>query len=142
MTLAVDALNAKWNEWVLGYGPENQNKFMQWLGMRDPSWRKMILTMIAIVFSLIAVISILLALRYRAPAKDPAAILFQRFAKKTGLEQEVGETPARFADRARLANSLPASVIDSVTEAYHEARYGPAGPAAFVRLKNTVNAIN
>ena len=142
MTLAVDALNAKWNEWVLGYGPENQNKFMQWLGMRDPSWRKMILTMIAIVFSLIAVISILLALRYRAPAKDPAAILFQRFAKKTGLEQEVGETPARFADRARIANSLPASVIDSVTEAYHEARYGPAGPAAFVRLKNTVNAIN
>lgn len=142
MTLAVDALNAKWNEWVLGYGPENQNKFMQWLGMRDPSWRKMILTMIAIVFSLIAIISVLLALRYRAPAKDPAAILFQRFAKKTGLEQEVGETAARFAHRARLANSLPVTIIDAVMDAYHEARYGPAGASAIVRLKNAVNAIN
>ncbi len=142
MTLALDALNAKWNEWVLGYGPENQNRFMQWLGMRDPSWRKMILTMIAIVFSLIAIISMLLALRYRAPAKDPAAILFRRFAKKTGLEQEVGETPAHFAHRARLANALPETIIDSVTEAYHEARYGPAGAPAIVRLRNAVNAIN
>jgi len=141
LTLAVDALNAKWNEWVLGYGPENQNKFMEWLGMRDPSWRKMMLTMIAAVFFLIAVISVLLALRYRSPDKDPAAILYQRFTKKTGLEPETGETAARFARRARLANVLPGSTIDSVTTAYHEARYGPADAAAIMRLKNAVRAI-
>ena len=141
LTLAVDALNAKWNEWVLGYGPENQNKFMEWLGMRDPSWRKMMLTMIGAVFFLIAVISVLLALRYRSPDKDPAAILYQRFTKKTGLEPETGETAARFARRARLANVLPRSTIDSVTTAYHEARYGPADAAAIMRLKNAVRAI-
>ena len=141
LTLAVDALNAKWNEWVLGYGPENQNKFMEWLGMRDPSWRKMMLTMIAAVFFLIAVISVLLALRYRSPDKDPAAILYQRFTKKTGLEPETGETAARFARRARLANVLPRSTIDSVTTAYYEARYGPADAAAIMRLKNAVRAI-
>jgi transglutaminase-like putative cysteine protease len=141
LTLAVDALNAKWNEWVLGYGPENQNKFMEWLGMRDPSWRKMMLTMIGAVFFLIAVISVLLALRYRSPDKDPAAILYQRFTKKTGLEPETGETATRFARRARLANVLPGSTIDSVTTAYHEARYGPADAAAIMRLKNAVRAI-
>jgi transglutaminase-like putative cysteine protease len=141
LTLAVDALNAKWNEWVLGYGPENQNKFMEWLGMRDPSWRKMMLTMIGAVFFLIAVISVLLALRYRSPDKDPAAILYQRFTKKTGLEPETGETATRFARRARLANVLPRSTIDSVTTAYYEARYGPADAAAIMRLKNAVRAI-
>jgi len=36
LTLTWDAMNAKWNEWILGYGPENQDKFMEWLGMDDP----------------------------------------------------------------------------------------------------------
>ena len=40
MQLSLDALNAKWNDWVLGYGPDKQNEFMQMLGMDDPSWRK------------------------------------------------------------------------------------------------------
>jgi len=31
LTMTWDALNAKWNEWVLGYGPDTQNKFMEWL---------------------------------------------------------------------------------------------------------------
>ena len=39
LTLTWDAINAKWNDWVLGYGPENQGKFMEWLGMEDPDWR-------------------------------------------------------------------------------------------------------
>ena len=83
----------------------------------------------------------LLALRYRSPDKDPAAILYQRFTKKTGLEPETGETAARFARRVRLASVLPGSTIDSVTTAYHEARYGPADAAAIMRLKNAVRAI-
>jgi transglutaminase-like putative cysteine protease len=142
LTLAVDALNAKWNEWVLGYGPENQNRFMQWLGMSDPSWRKMLLTMVGSVFFLIALISVLLAMRYRSPTKDAAAILYQRFARKTGLEPEVGETAAQFARRARLANTMPGATIDAVTAAYHDARYGPAGASAMLRLKEAVRSIS
>jgi len=141
LTLAADALNAKWNEWVLGYGPENQNKFMEWLGMRDPNWRKMMLTMIGVVFFFIAIISVLLALRYRSPEKDAAAILYQRFTRKTGLEPETGETAARFARRATLAGTLPGTTIDSVTKAYHEARYGPVSTAAIARLKTAVRAM-
>ena len=37
LTLTWDALNANWNDWILGYGPENQGKFMEWLGMEDPN---------------------------------------------------------------------------------------------------------
>jgi hypothetical protein len=109
--------------------------------MRDPNWRKMMLTMIGTVFFFVAIISLLLALRYRSPDKDTAVILYQRFTKKTGLEPEIGETAARFARRAMRANALPGATIDSVTAAYHEARYGPVGTAALVRLKDTVRAI-
>ncbi|HEX5766432.1 MAG TPA: DUF3488 and transglutaminase-like domain-containing protein, partial [Woeseiaceae bacterium] len=60
LELTWDALNAKWNGWVLGYGPENQNRFMQWLGMDEPDWRKMVLTMLAILLLMIGALSLLL----------------------------------------------------------------------------------
>ena len=80
-------------------------------------------------------------LRYRAPAKDPAAILYQRFTRKTGLEPGVGETAARFAHRASQANALPSAAIHSVTAAYLDARYGPVDESAIARLKSAVHAI-
>ena len=62
LTLTWDAMNAKWNEWILGYGPENQDKFMEWLGMDDPDWRKMMLTLVGLVIGLILLISLILSL--------------------------------------------------------------------------------
>jgi hypothetical protein len=141
LSLALDAVNAKWNDWILGYGPDTQNRFMQWLGMRDPDWQKMMLTMIGLVLGLIAVLSMLLVLRYRPPAKDPAAVLYRRFTRKTGLEPGMGETAQRFARRAIQAGALPAPVIQSVTAAYHDARYGAANELALARLRQAVSAI-
>lgn len=141
LSLALDAVNARWNEWILGYGPDTQNRFMQWLGMHEPDWQKMMLTMIGLILGLIALISMLLVLRYRPPAKDPAAVLYRRFTKKAGLEPGIGETAQRFARRAIQAGALPAHVIQSVTAAYHDARYGAADEPALARLRQAVNAI-
>lgn len=141
MTHAIDAINAKWNDWILGYGPENQNKFMEWMGMQDPSWRKLMLTMIAVVAAIVMLVSVLLALRYRVPSRDEATILYDRFARKTGLEPKTGETAERFAERARRENALPRATIDAVTLAYHDARYGPSDDNALQRLKEAVSAI-
>ena len=138
LTLTLDALSAKWNDWVLGYGPETQNKFMQWLGMEDPDWRKMMLTLIGIVVTLVATISLLLMLRYRPPKRDRAAILYERFVKKTGVTPAVGETPANFANRARAESRIPADAIDAVTVTYLDARYGIVNPAALQRLESVV----
>ena len=141
LSMTIDALDAKWNDWVLGYGPDKQNDLMQRLGMHDPDWQKMMLTMIGLVLGLIGLISILLALRYRPPAKDPAAALFRRFIKKTGLEPGIGETAERFARRAMQTGTLPAGSIESVTAAYHDARYGPTDECAMARLKRAVGTI-
>ena len=117
------------------------NTAQEWLGMDDPGWRNMMLTMIGLVVGMIMLISLLLALRYRPPAKDRAAILYRRFIEKTGLEPGVGETAERFARRAMQAKALPPTTIDAVTRAYHDARYGPAGEAAITRLKHAVSSI-
>ncbi len=124
VTMAWDALNAKWNEWILGYGPDTQSAFMQWLGMHEPTWRKMLLTLIALVVGLVMVISLLLMFRYQPPRKDEAARLYARFVRKTGMEPHTGETARRFAQRVCRAGILPAGTVEAVTEAYMDARYG------------------
>ena len=141
MTLTLDALNAKWNDWVLGYGPDTQNSFMKWLGMNEPSWRKMLLTLVSLVIGLIMFISVLMMIRYRPPEKDKAAILYQRFIKKTGLEPQTGETARVFALRVQESGRIPTPMVETITEAYLDARYGLGKDAAFERLRQAVGSM-
>ena len=139
LTLTWDALNAKWNDWVLGYGPENQGKFMEWLGMEDPDWRQMMLTLVASVVILIGIISVLLMLRYRPPPKDAAAILYQKFTKKVGVPPSRGETALSYAVRLAREQAGLAGRADSITTQYLDARYGPPDLPALEKLKVSVS---
>jgi transglutaminase-like putative cysteine protease len=138
LQLTIDAIDAKWNEWILGYGPENQNRFLEWLGMDDPDWRKKMLTLLGAVIGIVLLISMLLILRYRQPPKDRAAILYDRFTSKAGVEPHIGETPVAYAFRARTSSPLQASTIDAITSIYLSARYGPDDPTMMNRLELAV----
>jgi transglutaminase-like putative cysteine protease len=140
VTLAWDMLNTRWNEWILGYGPETQSSFMRWLGMHEPTWRKMLLTLVTLVIALVTGISLLLILRYRQPKKDKAARLYARFVRKTGVEPRTGETARVFALRAGESGALPAATVEEITEAYMDARYG-GSEAAQQKLQAAVSAM-
>ncbi|MDX1517249.1 MAG: DUF4129 domain-containing protein, partial [Woeseiaceae bacterium] len=142
LQLTWDALNANWNDWVLGFGPEKQRDFMEAIGIDDPSWRKMLLWLVTLVVALTLLISLLLSLRNRPPPRDRAAILYDRFVRKTGVAVETGETPIAFAERARRVSTLDADRIDAVTDSYLDARYGAGGENALKRLERSVAAIN
>ncbi len=142
MTLTWDLINARWNDWILGYGPDMQRGFMEWLGMDDPDWQKMMLTLIAGVGVLITLVSGLLLWRYRAPRKDRAAALYQRFVKKSGVVPTVGEPPLAFAQRASRASALPPDTIDRITRLYLETRYGSAHGDAMARFSAAVRALH
>jgi transglutaminase-like putative cysteine protease len=141
LTMTWDALNAKWNEWVLGYGPDTQISFMEWLGMDDPNWRKMLLTLVAGVVGLILAISGLMMLRHRSPPKDRASVLYAKFIKKTGLQRTTGETEQEFAARARTEGLLPGHTVSGITQDYLNARYGPDTQHALQELRASVAAI-
>ena len=140
LTLAWDALNVHWNDWILGYGPDKQHSFMEWLGMEHPSWRKMVLTMIGTVLGLIALIALLLIARHRPPPIDRARILYQRFVRKTGMTPVEGETPVAFASRVIQAAPGRSDAVRSITDVYLDARYGPPDLVSLQRLKAEVSA--
>ena len=141
IVLAWDAANAKWNEWILGYGPENQERFMNWLGMDDPDWRQMLLTLVALVTGITMLISFLLILRYRPPPKDRAAILYGEFVRKSGLQPQTGESPRVFAVRVQRDTPLPHESVRQITDTYLDVRYGPPNPALLTRLESDIAAL-
>ncbi len=141
LEMYMDALNAKWNEWILGYGPENQDRFLSWLGIDDPDWQKKALWLVGLTMGLLFVVSFLMALRNRAPRRDRAAILYRKFVRKSGIEPETGETPARFAARLGDTSQLPAATVSLVTASYLEARYGAPDPDSLQRLEAAVGQI-
>lgn len=101
----------------------------------------MMLTLVGLVVGLVMLVSVLLMLRYRPPPRDPAAVLYQRFVKKTRIEPRTGETARVFALRVLEAGTVPGDAVDTVTDAYLDARYGPDDELAFERLKRAVGAI-
>ncbi|MBT8084386.1 MAG: DUF3488 and DUF4129 domain-containing transglutaminase family protein [Woeseia sp.] len=137
--LTWDAVNAKWNDWVLGYGPDKQNEFMNWLGMQEPDWRKLLLTLVAVVLLLIVAVSALLMWRYRPPHRDAATKLYQRYARRIGSEPQPAETPLQFATRIRDQQPAAADGAAKITQLYLHARYGGGGEPAVEELRQAVN---
>jgi len=139
LQLTWDAMNAKWNEWILGYGPGIQESFMQWLGMARPDWQKMLLTLLGLVAATLAIISALLLRRYRPPRQDAAALLYARFLRKAGQNTAIGETPSAYAARLSAADPAAGPAAERVASCYLAARYGTADETDLDHLRRAVD---
>lgn len=139
LVLTWDAFNVRWNDWVLGYGPEKQSSFLQALGMDRPDWRKMMLALTAVLALLVAAVSLLLLRRYRPPRKDTAARLYRRFTRKAGLRPARGESPRAYAGRLASTGAASSHDADRITALYLAARYGPAAHGQIGALREAVS---
>ena len=137
LTLTWDALNARWNEFVLGYGPENQDRFMRWLGLSNPDWRNLLLTLVGTVIGLTLVVHMLLILRFRPPREDRARRLYDRFVRKTGVALARGESPLDFAARVS-SKAQHGRDVRAITDLYLDVRYGEGGDTALDELRQAV----
>ncbi len=134
LALGWDALNIRWNEWVLAYGPDRQKEFLSGLGFGAVDWGEMTVAMVGILGGL-ALIFLLLRWRSRLPP-DPVARAWQRFCARLarqGLRRGAHEGPLDFTERAVAQKPEQAGLIREIGELYARLRYGPAAPSAEVR---------
>lgn len=120
-----EALANKWNQLVLGYNPERQREFLTRVGMSEPSWENMALTLFWTVGGLLALLAAWLLRRMRTI--DPVQRLWLRFCNKLGKKgspRSPHEGPADFV--ARTAERYPgeAERIRAIGERYIALRYG------------------
>jgi transglutaminase-like putative cysteine protease len=135
-----DALANKWNQMVLGYNPERQREFLTRVGMSEPSWENMALTLFWGVCGLLALLTAWLLRRIRTA--DPVQRLWLRFCAKLGKKgnpRSAHEGPADFVARAAERYPGRAELIRAIGERYIALRYGElADPRVLAELRALV----
>jgi transglutaminase-like putative cysteine protease len=114
-----DSLNNRWNNWVLGYGPEVQKRLFGGLGFGKYTAAKAAAALVLVIACLLAIVSIapLLKTRERNAALKAYAIFCRKLAI-AGLPRRPHEGPMDYAQRAREVFPAHAAQIDVITKLF------------------------
>lgn len=140
MRFAWDAVNNRWNQWVLGYNNKRQKAFFAALGIPEISWQGLS----QLLFSILAVLVGLLALivfSNKSNKKDLTQLYYLKFIKKLkkyDLNKETTEGANDFCSRAILKLPDKKYRIQKITSLYQELRYSIYNEKSYVRFKKMV----
>jgi protein-glutamine gamma-glutamyltransferase len=130
-----DLVNARWNEWILGYGPEMQARFLALFGLADH--RNMLL---ALTFGICIVLAVVgfTAMRRAAPPRitERSLRLWREATRRLarfGYAQRPDEGPRDFVQRVIGREPALAGPLGVVLDAYLRLRYAGERSAALER---------
>ncbi len=139
-----DAMANQWNQWVLGYDNETQFAFLTRLGMEDISWQKMALNMLAGIFTLVGVFTLLLLRRLVVRQTDPVQTVWLKLCRKlekAGLPRKVHEGPQDYAARVIATHPEIAADMNDLATRYVALRYQAShDDTALSAFKHAVSA--
>ena len=130
LQFAWDALQMRWNAFLINYDLSAQLDLLTQLGIQNAS-RLMLFGLLAFSLLAAAAVSVLL-LRWRAKRKDKLLATWDLFCKtmlKAGVRRGETEGPLEFTDRAAIAKPAAAAAIHEIGRNYIELRYGQIEPS-------------
>lgn len=122
----VDALNAAWHRWVLGYSRERQSWLMKLMGLEFLRGAWLAYAMVGFTMAVVFVLSILILLRSKQRA-DPVQRLYARFCsalERQGLPRRPHEGPRDFGRRVIKRRPDLGTQVELITRLYIDIRYG------------------
>ncbi|MDZ7661517.1 DUF3488 and transglutaminase-like domain-containing protein [Thiohalophilus sp.] len=135
-----DALNNRWQQWVIGYNSSRQNALLKALGLDNISWHSLIaLLFIALVVALLIIAALLF--RPTPESDDRATRLYRRLLRKLarrGWHKAPGETPTRFCLRLSRRQPTLAGPLGRITRYYLLLRYAPLSRDAYRQQLKTL----
>jgi len=138
---SMDALDASWHRWVLGYSKKRQSKLMNLLGLGFLKGSQLVYAMVGI--TAVAITLMTLALIYRSrPKPNPVQAQYQRFSnrlKKSGLQRRSYEGPRDYGQRILHRRPDLRGQVEPILRLYIGIRYGRMNNLANLRrLKQMV----
>ena len=121
-----DAVANAWNQWVLGYTPERQTRFLESAGLRQVSWQALTALLSGIGGLIMAAVALSMLRRLRVTTVDPVVRAWRSFCRKLarrGTERRPAEGPLEFARRASAEHPALKPRIDAIAGLYLELRY-------------------
>jgi transglutaminase-like putative cysteine protease len=134
----LDAVNNRWNQWILSYDDRQQMLLLARLGMENIHPRMLGIALVLILLAVFAGVYLWL-FRRRAGRVDQARRLYDLFCgrlARLGLVRAAHEGPMDFASRVRGRRGDLDAEIDTITRLYIETRYGDrAGQLEFLQRR-------
>ena len=121
-----EAINNRWNQWVLAYDVKRQKNLLNRLGLKYIDRRGIFLWLLIFTCAVFLAVSFWL---FRLPARDtdPARSLYDDFCRKMagiGIRRSVSEGPLDFAGRAGGLRKDLREKVNLITGLYVDIRYG------------------
>jgi hypothetical protein len=143
LRLSWDAVNYRWNDWVLGYGPEKQRTTLTQLGFESVEPGRLMGWMTFITVGMGAMVGLWMGRRREhRPDDDPVAAGFARLKRRlsrAGYPVRPGEGPRDYLARCAAAEPAWHAPLGELCEQYLALRYGPEpAPQALPRFKKTL----
>ncbi|MDH3948636.1 MAG: DUF3488 and transglutaminase-like domain-containing protein [Gammaproteobacteria bacterium] len=138
---AWDAVNNRWNQWIIGFNEKRQLALLSSLGMPNISWRGMTLLLFTMMAGVLIVVSIYL---FRSSERQPdrASKLYQQFQTKIarlGFSKQDQESALSFAARIKSSRDDLMREVNNITGLYNKLRYTAHPPQyLFEKLETAV----
>lgn len=124
--LGLDAANASWHRWILGYSSQQQQRLLQLLGFGSLSAFKLALTMVLAVAALAPLLILLMRWRDR-DRPDPVQRDYGKFCRRLarkGIARLAHEGPQDFARRVIRQRPDLQRPVSAIIDLYIALRYG------------------
>jgi len=142
---ALDAVANSWNQWVLGYNPERQVRFLTQVGLAQATWQNMVIALIAISGIILLVLALMLLFRLTALRMDPVQRVYARFClamARRGAPRNLSEGPRDFAARLSLQFPHLRETVQRIAALYVALRYGgEENPRVLQDFRQAVNRL-
>ena len=133
---AWDALNAWWQDDVVGFNFAKQLKLAAQLGFGDRDWQTLAIALGAGMCAWLAWIAWTLRRLARAAHPDAITRAWRRVDRRlahAGLPRAPHEAVLNYCDRLALTQPAAAATLRPLAQCYAQLRYGPPAPAAELR---------
>jgi protein-glutamine gamma-glutamyltransferase len=141
----VDMVNYQWAQWVLGYGPARQKRFLQYLGFNAIDWKALTFYLFILLGIIVAAITAYIfskTPKTNEPARKYYAIFCKKMAK-AGLVRKSYEGPVDFAKRVSKTRKDLTKEIQNITNLYVLIRYcSNSNKNKLLQLKAAIKSFN
>lgn len=140
MRYAYDAINNRWNQWVLGYNNKKQKAFFEALGIPEISWKGLS----QLLFSILAVLTGILAFiifSNQSKKNNEIQRYYYKFLnkiKQKGLVKNLSEGANQFSQRAIIKYPNKKHDIEQITLLYQQLRYQKYSKEKFIQFKKQI----
>ncbi|MEO8164961.1 MAG: transglutaminase domain-containing protein, partial [Betaproteobacteria bacterium] len=124
---AWDAVANSWNQWVLGYNPDRQLRFLGQLGLTDVNWQSMVIVLSAVSGFIVLVLALALLFNVNAQRLDAVQRAYLAYCDamaQRGAARKSSEGPRDFAARVSIQMPELKDVAHKICALYVALRYG------------------